>query len=111
MAYLALAAVCIFWGTTYLGIRMALESFPPAVLVALRYFISGGILLIAAKLTGAHLPRGRELWATALSGALVIGVGNGALAYAEEWVPSGLASLIITMSPFWFVIFETLLPG
>ncbi len=90
---------------------MAIESFPPAVLVSLRYFISGLILVIAAKLRGAHLPRGRELYATALSGVLVIGIGNGALAFAEEWVPSGLASLIITMSPFWFVIFEALLPG
>ncbi len=90
---------------------MALESFPPAVLLCLRYFLSGGILLLAVKFKGSYIPRGRELWTTALSGILVIGIGNGALVYAEEWVPSGLASLIVTMSPFWFVIFETLLPG
>jgi drug/metabolite transporter (DMT)-like permease len=109
-AYAALAAVCVFWGTTYLGIRMALESFPPAVLMSLRYFLSGSILLLIAWLGGAHLPRGRELWTTSLSGALTIGVGTGALAFAEQWIPSGLASLIINMSPFWFVIFEALLP-
>jgi drug/metabolite transporter (DMT)-like permease len=111
IAYLALAAVCLFWGTTYLGIRMALESFPPAVLVALRYFISGGLLLAAARMQGAHLPRGRELRSAALSGVLIIGIGNGALVWAEELVPSGLASLILTVSPFWFVIFEAVLPG
>ena len=110
-AYLALAAVCLFWGTTYLGIRMALESFPPAVLIALRYFISGGILLIAARFRGAHLPRGRELRNTIISGIFVIGIGNGALSYAEQIIPSGLASLIITVSPFWFIIFEALIPG
>ena len=110
-AYLALAAVCLFWGTTYLGIRMALESFPPAVLIALRYFISGGILLIAARLRGAHLPRGRELRNTIISGIFVIGIGNGALSWAELLIPSGLASLIVTVSPFWFIIFEALVPG
>src|SRR5580700_6696224 len=55
-AYLALAAVCIFWGTTYLGIRIAIESMQPQVLMALRYTISGLILLIAAYFMGAHLP-------------------------------------------------------
>jgi drug/metabolite transporter (DMT)-like permease len=110
-AYLALAAVCLFWGTTYLGIRMALESFPPAILIAVRYFLSGGILLIAARGRGAHLPRGRELRNTIISGIFVIGIGNGALSWAELIVPSGLASLIVTVSPFWFIIFEALVPG
>ncbi len=90
---------------------MALESFPPAVLIALRYFISGGILLIAARLRGAHLPRGRELRNTIISGIFVIGIGNGALSWAELLIPSGLASLIVTVSPFWFIIFEALVPG
>jgi drug/metabolite transporter (DMT)-like permease len=111
MAYAALAAVCVFWGTTYLGIRIAIESLPPAMLITVRYFLSGAILLIAARLTGAHLPRGRELLHNAISGLLILGVGNGALAYAELIVPSGLASLIITISPFWYVIFEAALPG
>jgi drug/metabolite transporter (DMT)-like permease len=111
IAYVALAAVCFFWGTTYLGIRMSLESFPPAILIALRYLLSGGILLLAAKFQGAHIPRGRELWGTGLCGVLIIGVGNGALVWAEQLIPSGVASLIITVSPFWFVIFEALLPG
>ncbi len=111
MAYAALAAVCVFWGTTYLGIRISIESVPPAMLITVRYFLSGAILLIAARLTGAHLPRGRELLHNAISGLLILGVGNGALAYAELIVPSGLASLMITISPFWYVIFEAALPG
>jgi drug/metabolite transporter (DMT)-like permease len=111
MAYAALAAVCVFWGTTYLGIRIAIESVPPAMLITVRYFLSGAILLVAARFAGAHLPRGRELLQNAISGLLILGVGNGALAYAELIVPSGLASLIITISPFWYVIFEAALPG
>lgn len=90
---------------------MALESFPPAILMCTRYFLSGAILLIVAKIKGSHIPRGRELRWSALCGVLIIGVGTGALVYAEQTVPSGLASLIITLSPFWFVTFEALLPG
>jgi drug/metabolite transporter (DMT)-like permease len=110
-AYLALIAVCFFWGTTYLGIRIALESFPPFALVAIRFTISGAILMAVALIKGAVIPRGRELRAALISGVLILGVGNGALVFAELLVPSGLAGLIITISPFWMVGLEALLPG
>ena len=98
-AYLALGAVCFFWGTTYLGIRIAIESMAPEVLMAVRYSISGIILLAVAYFSNAHLPAGRELWYTALYGVIIIGAGTGCLVYAEQWVPSGLASVFITLSP------------
>ena len=104
-------AVCIFWGTTYLGIRMSLETFPPLMLVCVRYIISGALLLLFALARGLYLPRGRELGAACFSGLLVLGVGNGALVFAEVIIPSGIAGLIITMSPFWMVGAEALLPG
>lgn len=110
-AYLALAAVCVFWGTTYLAIRIALESFSPAVLVFLRFTASGTILLAAAFATRAHLPSGHELLLTAVYGLLILGIGNGALAFAEVWIPSGLAAMFITISPFWMVGIEAALPG
>jgi drug/metabolite transporter (DMT)-like permease len=110
-AYLALAAVCVFWGTTYLGIRIALESMTPAVLMALRYSISGIILLAVAYFSKAHIPSGRELWFTAIYGVIIIGTGTGCLVYAEQWVPSGLASVFITVSPFWMVGVDALIPG
>lgn len=110
-AYLALASVCFFWGTTYLGIRMALESFPPLLLVAARFVASGSIMLGVAFRQGAYLPRGRELWIACLSGVVVLGVGNFCLTYSETMIASGMASLFITISPFWFVIIEALLPG
>lgn len=109
--YLALAAVCLFWGTTYLGIRMALECFPPLALVSLRYIISGGLLVAFAAARGMALPRGRELLAACFSGLLVLGIGNGALVFAEVAIPSGIAGLIVSMSPFWMVGAEALLPG
>ena len=100
---MALFAVYFFWGTTYLGIRMALEAVPPVLLIGSRFFISGGILLIAAKLYGAKFPRGRELKLTALYGLIALGGGNGALVLAEQWIPSGIAALFVTTSPFWMV--------
>jgi drug/metabolite transporter (DMT)-like permease len=110
-AYLALAAVCFFWGTTYLGIRMALESLSPLLLVGLRYTISGAVLLVVAFFAKAHLPSGKELFYTALFGVIIIGIGNGCLAYAELWIPSGLAALFVTTSPFWMIGMEALIPG
>jgi len=110
-AYLALAAVCFFWGTTYLGIRIADETIDPAVLMCLRYTVSGTILLAVAYLSKAHLPSGRELWHTALYGIMIIGGGTGCLVFAEQWVPSGLAALFITLSPFWMTGIDALIPG
>ncbi len=111
MAYLALSAVCIFWGTTYLGIRMALESFPPLLLVAARYLASGAIMLAGAFSMGIRLPPRPELLRTAANGVAILGIGNGCLAIAEQWIPSGLAALFITTSAFWMVGVEALVPG
>jgi drug/metabolite transporter (DMT)-like permease len=110
-AYVALAAVCFFWGTTYLGIRIAIESMAPPVLMAVRYSVSGIILLAVAYFSKAHLPSGRELWFTSLFGVIIIGAGTGCLVYAEQWVPSGLASVFITLSPFWMIGIDAAIPG
>jgi drug/metabolite transporter (DMT)-like permease len=110
-AYLALTSVCVFWGTTYLGIRIAVESLPPATLMCSRYLLSGGVMLILVRLTGARFPRGRELWLNAACGIMTIGVGTGLLAYVEQWAPSGLSALFVTTSPFWMVGTEAALPG
>lgn len=104
-------AVCFFWGTTYLGIRMALETFPPMILVCVRYIISGSIILLFSRARGQYLPRGRELAWACFSGLLTLGVGNGALVLSETMIPSGIAGLIVTISPFWMVGAEALLPG
>jgi drug/metabolite transporter (DMT)-like permease len=110
-AYLALVSVCFFWGTTYLAIRMALESFPPLFLISSRFLISGSLLLAFAAFRGSHLPRGNELLKACFTGILILGAGNGCLVFAEQLIPSGLAGLIITISPFWMVGIEALLPG
>jgi drug/metabolite transporter (DMT)-like permease len=110
-AYVALICVCFFWGTTYLGIRVAMDSMGPGDVVCLRNFISGGLILTWAKLTGKALPKGRDLWRTGLFGALTIAVGNGAVALAEIWTPTGLASLFVATAPFQYAGVDALLPG
>ena len=111
IAYAALAAVCFFWGTTYLGIRIGLESLPPFYLMGIRYTISGAILLAFAALGRFPLPRGRELLYTAGCGVICIGIGNGCLALAELLIPSGLAALFYTTAPFWMIGVDAFLPG
>ncbi len=110
-AWLALIAVWFFWGTTYLGIRMALESVSPVHLICVRFLASGTLMLIGARLMGAHIPNGRELWMTACNGLLMLGGGTGILIYTEQWVPSGLAALIVTLGAFWMVGLEAVTGG
>jgi drug/metabolite transporter (DMT)-like permease len=110
LAYVALAIVCFFWGTTYLGIRVSLEGIAPFYLIAIRYVISGGVLLLAAALAGMKLPQGRELGRTSVCGIVCITIGNGALVFAELYIPTGLAALFYTTAPFWMVGVDALLP-
>jgi drug/metabolite transporter (DMT)-like permease len=110
-AYAALAAVAFFWGTTYLGIRISIETLPPGFVVCTRFLISGAILLVIARIKGAHLPRGRELWVACACGVMILGIGNASAVYAEQIIPSGLASLFVTISPFWLVGFEAMMGG
>jgi drug/metabolite transporter (DMT)-like permease len=110
-AYLALLAVYIFWGTTYLAIRISLEAFPPILLISVRFLFSGTLMLIGARWSGVTLPKGRELWLTAFFGVLILGGGNGSLVWAEQTVPSGLAALLLVTSPFWMLGLGAALPG
>ncbi len=90
---------------------MALETFAPLQLVSIRYILSGSILVLFALVRGLPLPRGAELRAACISGFIVLGIGNGGLVFAEEVIPSGIAGVIVTLSPFWMVAAEALLPG
>jgi drug/metabolite transporter (DMT)-like permease len=73
--------------------------------------MSGALMLAAVPFTGAHFPKAGELWRTAIYGAMTIGMGTGSLALAEQWIPSGLAALMVCTQPFWMVGVEALMPG
>jgi len=79
-------------------------------MISIRYILAGSILLTVVLVSGAKLPRGRELFLIATCGIMSIGIGNGFLAIVEQWIPSGLAALFYTTAPFWMVGIEALLP-
>src|SRR5260370_25772673 len=90
---------------------MALEVVSPPVLISMRYIVSGRWLLVVAVLAKAQLPWGKDVLFIAMLGVIIIGIGNGCVAFAELWVPSGLAALFITTSPFWMIGLEAAIPG
>ena len=110
-AYLAWIAVCVIWGTTYLGIRVALETIPPALVGALRYLTAGAALAAILYARGERLPGFSHWKGLAVLGFLMIAIGNGGVIWAEQWVPSGVAAVVVAASPFWMTGFEAMLPG
>ena len=108
---LAFAAVYILWGSTYLFIKYAIETIAPFALGFLRFAASGGILYALARWRGARGPTRSELRIAAITGVLMLGVGNGAVMWAEKTIPSGVVALIVSSVPIWVVIIDWLRPG
>jgi drug/metabolite transporter (DMT)-like permease len=108
-AWGAWIAVCLIWGTTYLGIKVALETMPPFVMGGLRYLIAGFLLAIVLRARGHRLPV-RSTWpALFVVGFFMLALGNGGVVWAEQTVPSGLTAVLIGTSPFWMVGVDALL--
>ena len=112
LAYAAFAIVCIVWGTTYLAIRVAVETIPPFLLTSIRFTIAGIVMLAIAYAIGerARLDR-RTLLSLTIIGFLMVAVGNLAVVWAEQWVPSGMAALLVATAPFWMAILEAFRKG
>jgi len=110
-AYIAWIIVCIVWGTTYLGIRISLESIPPLTMAALRWIAAGTILIAILKLRGEPLPGPRAWPALTVLGVLMLGLGNGGVVWAEQTVPSGLTAVLVATVPFWMVGIEAMMRG
>ncbi len=110
-AYAAWAAVCLIWGTTYLAIRISLETIPPLLMAAIRWIVAGGLLIALLGLRRERMPPPREWPALTTLGVLLLGFGNGAVVWAELTVPSGLTAVLVAMAPFWMVGIDALMPG
>lgn len=109
LAYVAWVVVCLVWGTTYLGIRVALATVPPALMGGIRYTIAGVILaLVAAR---GRMPPRSEWPRQTLLAFLMVGLGNGGVVWAEQWVPSGIAAVVVASTPFWINALDMLVPG
>ncbi len=111
LAILAFITVCIVWGTTYLGIAVALETIPVLLVAGLRWMFAGLLLSAVMVLSGRGLPR-PALWGPlVLLGFLMNVVGNGFVVYAQQYVASGLTAVLIATTPFWSALVERLLPN
>jgi drug/metabolite transporter (DMT)-like permease len=112
-AYAPLAALVLIWGTTWAAIRIGLRGIPPFTGVALRFAIAAAVLLIAGALLGIRLQGGRRVWALgAVNSALAFSLSYGVVYWAEQWVPSGLASVLFSTFPLMVAVLAHFsLPG
>jgi len=112
MVILAFVLVYLFWGSTYLGIDIAVQSIPPALMCATRFSIAGVVMLAVCALTGRRiLYSPRQIALASVVGVLLLMGGNLTLSYAEQSVSSGLAALIVAITPLWFLVLDSLLLG
>ncbi|HXQ32534.1 MAG TPA: EamA family transporter [Anaerolineales bacterium] len=109
--WIALFALYIVWGSTYLAIRFAVETIPPFLHAGLRFFISGLILVIWRRAAGDVMPTRNQWKSLAIIGTLLLLGGNSLVAVAEQRIASGIAALIIGTVPLWLVVIETVRPG
>ena len=109
--WIALLALYIVWGSTYLAIRFAVETIPPFFMAGTRFLISGAILFIWRRAAGDALPTKRQWRSTAIVGIFLLLGGNSLVSFAEKTVPSGATALIVGSMPLWLVGIEALRPG
>jgi len=112
MVILAFGLVYLFWGSTYLAIDIAVQTIPPGLMCGLRFTIAGVVMLAVCALTGRKiLYSPRQIALAAIVGLLLLMGGNLTLSYAELSVSSGLAALILAITPLWFLVLDSLLLG
>lgn len=109
--WIALLALYIVWGSTYLAIRFAVETIPPFMSAGMRFLVSGVILLVWRLSAGDALPSRRQWISTAVVGILLLLGGNGLVSFAEQRIASGIAALIVGTVPLWMVLIEAIRPG
>lgn len=108
---LAFGAIYLIWGSTYLAIAFAIQSMPPFLMAAGRFLLAGGALYLWARLRGVPRPRPAQWGWAVLLGGLFFLVGNGAVVYVEQRLPSGLTALIVAMVSVWTALLEWIRPG
>ena len=114
LVWTAILILYVVWGSTYLGIRIAVESIPPFIMAAVRFLIAGAVMLAAVALFRrgtATRPSRREVRDSFIVGSCLMGGGMGAVAWGEQTVPSGIAGVLIAMMPVWVAVFGRVFLG
>ena len=109
--WLALIALYLVWGSTYFGIKVAIETIPPFFHAGVRFLISGIILVAWQRAAGQQIPTRKQWISTAIIGSLLLLGGNGLVSWAEQFIPSGIAALIIASVPLFLVAAEAIRPN
>jgi drug/metabolite transporter (DMT)-like permease len=102
----AFAAVYVIWGSTYLGIRYAIETLPPFLMAGARFLIAGLLMMLWARASGAGRPTRRQALSACVVGALLFVGGNGGVVWAEQYIASGVVALLIATEPLWIAILK-----
>lgn len=106
MVIIAFATVYIVWGSTYFFIKMAVDGFPPMLLGALRFLTAGILLLTWCKIKGEQIFIKRNIFHAAVTGFLLLVIGNGAVIWVEQTLPSAMVAIMVSSAPIWFVLFD-----
>jgi drug/metabolite transporter (DMT)-like permease len=106
--WIAFSAIYVIWGSTYLAIRLAVETLPPFLMAGARYSIAGLLLWGWVRIRGEHRATWAEWREATIVGGLMLLGGNGLVSWAEQFVPSGLAALLVSTIPIWVVLLDWL---
>lgn len=108
----AYIAVCMLWGSTYLAIRIGVSAFPPELFGGVRFVIAGALMLLFARLRGLEFPTNmKSIRDQSIVGLFLLLGGNGLIVWAEQWVHSGVTSLLVATIPLFMAVIELFIPG
>ncbi len=110
-ALIAYLVVCVFWGSTYLAIKVGVTELPPFLFAGLRFLVAGLLLLAVARALGDPLPRKSDWRTLAIVGLLLLAGGNAFVVWSEQYVGSGIASIFVVTVAMWTALFDAIIPG
>jgi len=106
LVLVAFAALYIIWGSTYLAIRIGIKTIPPFFLVGIRFLVAGTLLFLWCLYKGEKIPSAKVVSNIAVGGILMLFMGNGAVSWAEQYLASGIAAIVVATVPLWFVLLD-----